>query len=451
MVEGVEVTVAERLVDSLKRRTLDDPGYWNFSQNDKRSHGHALFPYPAMMVPQLQGALLDDLLAADPSVSSCYDPFAGSGTVMTEAMRRGMNFVGGDLNPLAVLLMSVKAHPLRAGTMQRSIDQVTASLARLAGDLSRPEFRGIDKWFEPAVARDLSGLRRAIQGVASRQERRFLWVCLAATVRLVCNSRTSTFKLHAYPADVLASRRVDTIEVFKRVSSQATHQLNEQRAELESAGLITRGRYTGKVTVSHANVLDDRDRIMADALMTSPPYGDNRTTVPYGQHSFLPLMWVDRADLPCRGELDELLGSPYRLDVASIGGRSPSDHSAALKQLKDRSPSVASTAATLGRLEGTGLDRFVAFTADLDAAIAAIGPRLRPSAMQFWTLGNRRISGVAIPTTAIVQELSQSRGASHVHTIKRSFPRNAKRMASRNDSVSLMDTEDILILRSNGS
>ncbi len=53
----------------------------------KRSHGHALFPYPAMMVPQLQGALLDDVVAIDPAITVCYDPFAGSGTVLTECIR----------------------------------------------------------------------------------------------------------------------------------------------------------------------------------------------------------------------------------------------------------------------------------------------------------------------------------------------------------------------------
>ena len=34
-----------------------------------------------------------------------------------------------------------------------------------------------------------------------------------------------------------------------------------------------------------------------DLLVTSPPYGDNRTTVPYGQHAFLPLQWVELSDI----------------------------------------------------------------------------------------------------------------------------------------------------------
>ena len=88
-----------RLTAKLGTRTASDPDYWTFLGNDKRSHGHALFSYPAMMVPQLQGALLDDLVAVDPRVGTCYDPFGGSGTVLTECMRRGLSFVGSDLTP----------------------------------------------------------------------------------------------------------------------------------------------------------------------------------------------------------------------------------------------------------------------------------------------------------------------------------------------------------------
>lgn len=446
------VAIASDLLARLAARTADDPAYWDFSKNDRRSHGHALFPYPAMMVPQLQGALLDDLLAVDPTVEWCYDPFAGSGTMLTECMRRELNFVGTDLNPLAVLIMAVKARPIKESTLRSAIDQALER-ARAARSVPYPEFAGRDKWFKTEVVDSLARLRAAIQQQDGRPTRRFLWVCLAATIRLVSNSRTSTFKLHAYAPDVLAQRKIDVLDAFQKVAEEAVAQIGEQYAELQTAGILRRGNYSGQVRVYHADALADigwPKGLLADTLMTSPPYGDNRTTVPYGQHSYLPLMWIDRNDLPA-GDLEPLLGSPYRIDVASVGGRRVADGEARLGALSERSSSVASTAALLRPLNGDGLDRFLAFCSDLDRAVEAFSGRLRPGAIQFWTLGNRRISGQLIPTSTIVSELSAARGAIELTTIHRRFPRNAKRMAARNDTVALMDTEQILVLQTCGS
>jgi site-specific DNA-methyltransferase (cytosine-N4-specific) len=447
--ETTPPTVADLLVERLAARTVDDADYWNFAGNDKRSHGHALFPYPAMMVPQLQGALLDDLQAADPIVEWCYDPFGGSGTVLTECMRRGLSFVGGDLNPLAVLIMAVKARPLREQTLQAAVKRVLADVAGTRRT-ETVKFRGRDKWFTADAVRDLSRLNAAIRRQEGRPTRRFLWVCLAATVRLVSNSRMSTFKLHVYPDDVLEQRAVDAVDIFRRVACEAVTQMSEQYTELVDAERLARGRYAGDVRVRHADVLDRAGwsrGFKADVLMTSPPYGDNRTTVPYGQHSFLPLMWIERADIVA-GDLEPLLGSPYRIDVASIGGRRVADLHASLDDLGRRSEAIASTRKALAGATGDGLHRFAAFCADLDRAIDALEGRLRPGAIQFWTLGNRRISGQVVPTSTIVSQLSASRGATELVILSRSFPKNSRRMAARNDTVQLMDTEQILVLRS---
>jgi site-specific DNA-methyltransferase (cytosine-N4-specific) len=402
-----------------------------------------------MMVPQLQGALLDDLFAVDPTVEWCYDPFAGSGTVLTECMRRELNFIGTDLNPLAVLIMAVKARPLKESTVKAAVAGVLQR-ARGAGQVRAPEFAGRDKWFTAPAAESLARLRAAIQVQQGRPTRRFLWVCLAATVRLVSNSRTSTFKLHSYAPEVLAERKIDVLDTFGKVAAEAVAQIGEQSAELRAAGSLTRGNYCGEVRVHHADALGEggwrNGKVLADVLMTSPPYGDNRTTVPYGQHSYLPLMWIDRGDLPA-ADVDQLLGSPYRIDVASVGGRRVADRDGRLDVLCDRSPAIADTAAVLRPLAGNGLDRFLAFCSDLDKAIETFTVRLRPGAIQFWTLGNRRISGQLTPTSTIVSELAAARGGVELVTLHRRFPRNAKRMATRNDTVALMDSEQILVLQ----
>lgn len=448
--DGEGSALGEKLVTVLTHHTAAGPDFWDFASAGKRSQANALFPYPAMMVPELQGTLLDDLLALDPTVEWCYDPFAGSGTVLTECMQRGLSFVGGDLNPFAILLMTVKARPLSAGTLRSSVSRVVSTASESSAP--RVEFRGREKWFTPSVATELDALHAAIRRETSLATRRFLWVCLAGTVRIVSNSRTSTFKLHTYPAEVIRQRKQAAIAVFIRVASAAVNHVEQQRRGLEEAHQLGRnGRYLHELRLRQGSVVEARSwprGLRADVLMTSPPYGDNRTTVPYGQHSFLPLMWIDRQDLPETRGLDDLLETAYRIDMASIGGSWVEDDARRLADLSQRSDAIAATAAHLASTRGDGLRRFIAFCSDMDGAISAISRRLRPGAVQFWTLGNRRISGRVVPTATIISELSAATGARELTTLHRKFPRNAKRMAWRNDAVPLMNTEQILVLQS---
>src|SRR5438128_2531696 len=100
---------AERLVSALDGLSEASEDYWGFKQDSERDFTHSLFQYPAMMVPRLQRQLLTEFLVADPGATSVYDPFIGSGTVMTESMLRGLSVSGVDTNPLAVLVCQTKA------------------------------------------------------------------------------------------------------------------------------------------------------------------------------------------------------------------------------------------------------------------------------------------------------------------------------------------------------
>lgn len=99
--------------DELLRKRLvemahSDRDYWSFKGNSRREHGHGLFQYPAMMVPQMAQTILEQICEVHPEVERVEDPFVGSGTILTETMLRGRHFSGTDVNPLAVLLCKVK-------------------------------------------------------------------------------------------------------------------------------------------------------------------------------------------------------------------------------------------------------------------------------------------------------------------------------------------------------
>lgn len=441
----VESDVADALRRRLDARTSVNPDFWSFSHLRSRSGNHALFQYPAMMVPELQGALLDDLRAVSPGSELVYDPFAGSGTVMLESLYRGLEFHGSDINPLAILLCQVKANPPTVAAGEAAVSRVAARTAAIKSP-TVPVFAGVDKWFKPEIKAGLAQLRAAILDEEVLVDRQFLWVCLAETIRLVSNSRISTFKLHTYTLEEIARRESDAIKVFKSVGSQNVAHLKQHWSRLE---LLPESRRTPRVLLLPGSISDPwvAPR-QADVLMTSPPYGDNKTTVPYGQHSYLPLQWIAHADIP--GAFDEtLMESTHRIDLLSLGG--------SLKEADASRDALCEKSATLrGWLpkidEKPALRKKVlSFVRDYQRALSDLSPRLKDGAFCFFTLGERRVGKQTFPLVDITRELLVADNHEEVMTIERVLPGSRKRMAAKNSQGATMAQEWVLVTRSRGA
>ncbi len=434
--------LSAKLKHRLDQRTASDPDFWSFNALRSRTGNHALFQYPAMMVPELQGALLDDLITIEPATSLIYDPFAGSGTVMLESLYRGLDFHGSDINPLAILLSQVKSTPPSVDTLASAKAEVLARAAASA-DLDPPVFSGIDKWFKPEITSGLTQLRSAIQAVDDLTARRFLWICLAETIRLVSNSRISTFKLHTYPAEEIARREVDAVKVFGAVATQNQDRLTQH---WERVTRIPSERSSPTALLLPGSV---SDRWVApkraDALMTSPPYGDNKTTVPYGQHSYLPLCWIDTNDIP--GGFDRsLLETTARIDSLSLGG-SIKNADKARDDLTAASPSLREFLLLIDNTPPLR-KKVLSFVRDYRSALQAIRPRLKDGAFCFLTLGERRVGRQTFPLVDITRELLKADGHEEVTTIERVLPGSRKRMAAKNNQGDTMAQEWILVTRS---
>ncbi|MCK8478003.1 site-specific DNA-methyltransferase [Microbacterium aurugineum] len=434
--------VASRLRDRLEARTVDEPDFWSFSALRSRTGNHALFQYPAMMVPELQGALLDDLIAVQPDVELVYDPFAGSGTVMLESLYRGLDFHGSDINPLAILLCQVKADPPTADAALSGVNEVLQRIETLH-EPPAPDFAGVDKWFKPEIKRGLALVREAISQLPDLTTRRFLWVCMAETIRLVSNSRISTFKLHAYTEEEIARRESDAVKAFGVVARQ-----NVERLKLHWARMLTLDQDKAAPTalLLPGSVSDPWIAPRhADILMTSPPYGDNKTTVPYGQHSYLPLQWIAHSDIP--GVFDgSLLDSTHRIDLLSLGG-SLKHADVARDELCEMSPALDEFLSGLGDIPPLR-KKVLSFVRDYRDGLKGVRSRLVDGAFCFFTLGERRVGKRTFPLVEITRELLLADGHEYVTTIERVLPGSRKRMAAKNSEGSTMAQEWILITRS---
>ena len=434
--------------DALLRQRLDeltatDRDYWSFKGNSRREHGHGLFQYPAMMVPQVARAVLEQACSVHPDIERAGDPFSGSGTILTESMMQGLAFSGTDINPLAVLLCLVKSGPFFIDALAHKVDDLNARIDADNRWAVGTHFPNRDKWFTRDVQVSLSKVRRAIRLEDALWARRFLWVALAETVRATSNSRTSTFKLHIRTQEDIGGRDCDPVSIFKRVLARNVQHFKEQAEQLSASGQLLRGHYQREVTVSLGDVRRTTGQARCDIIVTSPPYGDNATTVPYGQYSYLPLQWIDLDDIG--GDVDaECLASTHEIDTRSLGGskRVKKDD---IAQISDRSPAFARCIKGLEEQPRDRAQRVAAFFRDLDECLDPILRMLRPGGLMVWTLGNRKVGGKRVPFDRILSELLSAHDAKLLCKLTRQIC--SKRMAPKNNISDTMSSEAILVMR----
>ena len=177
-----------------------------------------------------------------------------------------------------------------------------------------------------------------------------------------------------------------------------------------------------------------------DLVITSPPYGDSRTTVAYGEYSRLSLQWLGLYDLSEK----EIMG----IDTTLMGGkkfRNGFEYSIPSKTLR----------ASLDKIKDLDLERagdVYSFYLDLEHAIAAIASKSRSGGYQFWVVGNRTVKGELLLTDKIIAEIAREYGIDYVYTIDRNIVN--KVMPSLNSPTNepgqkseTMTNEHIVILR----
>jgi len=296
--------IKTRIVNRLEAAAGNTTDYWDFRDRAEDLASERLFQYPAMMVPALQKQIIIAILRARQDVRTLADPFLGSGTILALAMLCGRNFVGQDINPLAILICKTRAFSLDNEALEAAVERVCEAAKSDPSYEYACRFMRQWKWFTRGANIGLSRLRRAIIKEPELNTRRFLWVCLAETVRRNSNSRTSTYKLHAKPWN---QQNTTVQDVFKSFLEIAQHNLtvvaNFREALAAARQLTDDGKYRGRVKIVYGNTAvkmsapDWNEDAKCDLVVTSPPYGDNQTTVPYGQAAWLPLQWIDIEDI----------------------------------------------------------------------------------------------------------------------------------------------------------
>jgi DNA modification methylase len=437
------------ICDEIDELTQEDNQIWSSPDHDRREYVHSFFQYPAMMVPVVQKRLIEIILSTKPNIKNVFDPYMGSGTSLVACMENGLDCYGQDINPLAVLVAETRTGPFYFKAIAKKKKAFFSSIEKDRSTKIEIRFDSLSKWFKLEVAIELSKIVRAIRKEERKAIRRFYWVILAETIRLTSNDRTSTFKLHARPLEEIEERDQSPIEYFKIHFENCLQDIEQFAELLMESNQLSQGAYVGEVRLSLA---DSKLNIYTpnavpnffDLVVTSPPYGDNKTTVTYGQHSYLPLQWIDLEDIAKNATAD-FLKTTSEIDSRGLGGKTQWLSEDVLLTLFEASAAFQEIYFLMESLDATRLNKVVSFFYDIYLSIQHIHSRLKTNGYQIWTIGNRTVGGKEITNNQIISEIIEHQGCIHVKTISREILN--RRMAARNDSSQLMTFEDIIIFR----
>lgn len=401
------------LRDTFNSLTLESEDHWDYrgNNNSERDYVHGFCTYPAMMVPKMQREMLDVCLKHIQNPTPCLlDPFAGSGTILVEGMLRGLDIVGIDVNPLAILLCKVKTTVLNPETLEtktaRLMDWIITH-----NNVQNHQFEGIEKWFTDQAISDLSKIREGIIAESEIEYRRFFWGTFCEIVRLVSNSRDCTYKLHIKEQADIDAYDIDAVGLFKSNLQYNLGKYNEFYAELKKRNYLRRDgvTYKRKVKIILGDAISylNHSKKKYDIVFTSPPYGDNHTTVSYGQYSIMPLRWIKYKDID--DSFDEnLLSSLCEIDNRSLGGKSSNKVLTDIrKKVINKSVTLKAQLEEIKKVAPRQVNKIIAFYSDYDKFLCALSRKMKKNAISVWTLGNRKVAKQEIFMDKIMIELCE--------------------------------------------
>lgn len=425
-------------------------GFWDFKNNDTRELTHSIHNYPAVMIYPISRNILNIVNHYRPT-TSLLDPFMGSGTVLLEGILAGCaDIYGNDLNPLAQKISKAKT-TLISGDIDKTFEQFSYNLQKnyesyskvLDGidtyikdsgyditakindktnwganacnilnnylseqntDLKIPDIRNLGFWFVPRCILELQIIRNLICEISDTDIQDYFMLAFSEVTRLVSNRRNGEFKMYRMKPEKVLTYRPDVKAIYLNILSSNLSKMNDLNNRIGSTK-------PGTVHLSHedSRVLNSVPNQSIDIVITSPPYGDSRTTVAYGQFSRVSLQWCDYDKLSYKEIIDidkNLMGGTQFKKGFVNNLKSTSLQKALSKILSDPV-----------NLERAG--DVYSFYKDLNDVLKTVTQKCKTNAYQFWVVGNRTVKKVSLHTDQILVELGANLGLKHIMTMDR--------------------------------
>jgi 16S rRNA G966 N2-methylase RsmD len=362
-----------------------------------------LHKYPATMLPQIGIDILKELNVKN---GRLLDPYCGSGSSFASGLECGfVDMYGFDINPLAVLISKAKFTQIPIEELAENKKIFRNNIFDFLKNedsikmLPHPKITNIDFWFSKEVVNNLRVLKYFIDKIENENIRNFFYIPFSETVRECSYTRNNEFKLFRMKSDELLNFNPDVIGVFLKKWNDMFF--------LYSHFYFPKLKSGASVNVQYSKFQPQNDCF--DVVLTSPPYGDSRTTVAYGQFSTLSNEW---------------LGIDYarKIDSMLMGGTK-------IKQ-NISTGVIADSIAQINSVDSKRALEVSAFYSDLENSIKKVASSISKKGKSIYIVGNRTVKNVQLCTDQFIAEKFEENGFKHLITYERALSNKA--MPSRN-------------------
>ena len=350
---------------------------------------HRVHPYPAMLHPLLVDFLIDTYAKKEDVV---FDPFCGSGVTLLQSGINGHESIGFDINPLALLIARAKIQTYREEKLLREFEDLKKTVYQNASPLFNdddkidvPKIKNRDYWYSKSVIDDLGRIRFVLKNNPYEYKDFFM-----ANFAFICRDQSLTrkgeFKRYRLNKEKIAKAKN---EVFTRFFSHTQEMievfLNTDIPRKKSRPILANSE--NKIPA----------KIKYDLVITSPPYGDSRTTVAYGQYSSFGSEWINNLN-------GHFGNSGYSIDRECLGKES---------QLSDDLNDYNILTEVVNKIKSVGPKRaneVMYFFNGYYKSIRNIIENLNKKGRVCFVVGNRTVKGFQIPMDQITASFLDNMG-----------------------------------------
>jgi methylase of polypeptide subunit release factors len=259
--------------------SIGEEPFWN-TITTREIRMHKIHVYPAKFPSLIAKKAFEYAEAKNLRLETVADIFCGCGTVAVEAKRKGFEFWGCDINPVAVLISEVKSYSYNVDIVKMLRDKILNDfedgniITKYAAANTRIQY-----WFSESQYNDLDKLKAVIIASTEDDGYRKLFLCTFSSIL----KGTSKWLTKSIKPQVDPEKKPQkAIELFKIQIEIVIKSIEEAAYDNDAY-----------ITIEHNDILQVERKNYADMIVTSPPYV---TSYEYADLHQLSALWLGYAE-----------------------------------------------------------------------------------------------------------------------------------------------------------
>lgn len=365
---------------------------WNESKESELIM-HTIHSYPAKFPAFIASKAFDYAKQEGVKIERTSDIFCGCGTVALEAKRRGYEFWGCDINPVATLIARTKSTIYNPETIKEYYCKILKNVGKktFSREIYENANARLKYWYYETSYCDLYKLKQAIKEETPEGKYREAFECIFSSILKACSKwLTKSIKPQVDPE----KKEIDVMQQF------------DKQVDKFIKAIMEMGVYKAKTTINCANFLEEKNLPKTDLIITSPPYV---TSYEYADLHQLSSLWLGYTE-DYRDLRKGSIGSIYNSD----------DFIVDVQKLNKTGKSVVMNLENVG-MPKSKVKSVARYYSDMQDAIEKCYGMLSDTGMIFFVVGDTEYKGIKILNSKHLVETLFDKGFKDIKIGKRTI------------------------------